>query len=60
MGWLPVTIQVTDVNGVISNVPLTPPPVLETGALFAMITGMLGIGGMRSFDKRAGVQTDSI
>lgn len=39
---------------------LEPPPILETGALFAMITGMLGIGTMRSFDKRNGTQTDSI
>lgn len=39
---------------------LKAPPVLDTGALFAIITGMLGIGTMRSFDKRAGVQTDKI
>lgn len=39
---------------------LTPPPVLEAGPLFAIITGMLGIGAMRSIDKRGGVQTDRI
>lgn len=27
------------------------PPVFESGPLFAIITGMLGIGGMRSYDK---------
>jgi hypothetical protein len=37
-----------------------PPPILDTGALFAMITGMLGIGTMRSFDKKNGTQTDNI
>lgn len=37
-----------------------PPPVMETGALFSLITGMLGIGAMRSVDKRGGVQTDAI
>ncbi|MFD1216404.1 holin family protein [Microbulbifer celer] len=37
-----------------------PPPVMETGALFSIVTGMLGIGVMRSHDKRAGTQTDSI
>lgn len=37
-----------------------PPPVLDTGALFAMITGMLGIGGMRSYDKKQGTQTDKL
>lgn len=39
---------------------ISPPPILETGALFAMITGMLGIGTMRSFDKSKGTQTDKI
>lgn len=29
----------------------TPPPPLPGDALFAIVTGMLGIGGMRSFDK---------
>ena len=37
-----------------------PPPILDTGALFALITGMLGIGTMRSVDKKNRVQTDSI
>ena len=36
-GWLP------------SEIPS--PPILDTGALMALATGMLGIGGMRSFDK---------
>lgn len=39
---------------------IEPPPVLEVGALFAMITGMLGIGTMRTIDKKNGTQTDSI
>lgn len=37
-----------------------PPPVMETGALFSIVTGMLGIGAMRSHDKARGTQTDSI
>jgi len=36
------------------------PPVLETGALFSVVTGMLGIGMMRSYDKKNRTQTDSI
>ena len=36
------------------------PPVFESGPLFAVVTGMLGIGGMRSFDKLKKTQTDSI
>ncbi|BBM03796.1 3TM-type holin [Microbulbifer sp. GL-2] len=39
---------------------VTPPPVLETGALFSMITAMLGIGAMRSYDKNRGTQTDNL
>ena len=36
------------------------PPVLEFGPLFALVSGMLGIGGMRSFDKLRGKQTDRL
>lgn len=39
---------------------LAAPPVLDTTALMAMVSSMLGIGAMRSYDKRNGVQTDSI
>ncbi|WP_444930464.1 3TM-type holin [Microbulbifer sp. SSSA002] len=39
---------------------MTPPPVLETGALFSMITAMLGIGAMRSYDKARGTQTHKV
>jgi hypothetical protein len=44
------------------NIPegMEPPPVLDTGALFAVITGMLGIGAMRSYDKVKGVDTKNI
>lgn len=36
------------------------PPVLDTGALFAMVTGLLGIGTMRSYDKGKGTDTKKI
>jgi len=36
---------------------VNPPPVLETGALFSIVTGMLGVGAMRSHDKKHGVDT---
>lgn len=41
-------------------VELDSPPILDTDALFVILTGMLGIGGMRSFDKTKGTQTDKI
>lgn len=37
-----------------------PPPILDTGALFAVVTAMLGIGTMRSFDKRNRVSTEHL
>lgn len=37
-----------------------PPPVLEAGALFSIVTGMLGVGGMRSYDKAKGVNTKKV
>jgi hypothetical protein len=36
------------------------PPVLDGEALFALITGMLGIAGLRSFDKTKGTATTRI
>ncbi len=37
-----------------------PPPLIESSALGTIVTGLLGVGGMRSFDKSKGVQTDKI
>ena len=39
---------------------LTPPPVLDTDTLWVILSGMLGIAGMRSFDKLKSTQTDRI
>lgn len=36
------------------------PPLIDTGILGTVVTGMLGIGTMRSYDKKQGTQTDSI
>jgi hypothetical protein len=41
-------------NGVIS-LTTKAPPVMDSDVLFALITGMLGIAGLRSFDKTKGV-----
>ena len=37
-----------------------PPPFVESATLTAIVSGMLGIGGMRSYDKLKGNQTDRI
>lgn len=42
-GWVPLA--------------LTPPPVLDADELWVILTGMLGIAGLRSFDKTKGTQT---
>ena len=54
--WLLVVLQIAK----IIPAAIEPPPMIESGAIGGIVTGMLGIGGMRSFDKRNGVQTDKI
>lgn len=45
----------------LKGVPLdNAPPVLDTGALFSIVTAMLGVGAMRSHDKRHGADTKRI
>ncbi|NOY63597.1 MAG: hypothetical protein GXP10_10705 [Gammaproteobacteria bacterium] len=39
---------------------LPAPPTLPADALWVVISGMLGVAGMRSFDKFKGTQTDAI
>lgn len=56
MGWGWLLLQA---NGIIPT-DLSVPPVLPTDALFSIVLGMLGIGGMRSFDKKTGKETNSI
>lgn len=41
MGWIPVG--------------LTPPPVLDADQLWVILSGILGIAGMRSYEKSKGV-----
>ncbi len=45
-GWVPDT--------------LSPPPVLDTDTLWVILSGMLGIAGLRSFDKLKGAQTPHV
>ncbi len=44
-------------SGVVPD-SVTPPPVLPTDALWVIVSGMLGIGSMRSFDKAKGNSTE--
>lgn len=56
LGWAWVILKA---NSIIPA-DLSVPPVLPTDALYSIVLGMLGIGGMRSLDKRAGKETNSI
>lgn len=40
---------------VISGVDIPPIPVLDTGPLMTLMLGMLGLGGLRTYEKRLGV-----
>ena len=51
--------QIIDVWATIPE-GITPPPLGDTEALFAIILGMLGIGAQRSYDKTKGTVTNSI
>jgi hypothetical protein len=50
--WVWAMLQAVDV------IPkdMQPPPFVESGTLGSIVTGMLGIGAMRSHDKKHGVQ----
>jgi len=38
----------------------TPPPLIESGVLGSVLMGLLGVAGMRSFDKKNNVETNSL
>ena len=38
----------------------TPPPMTDPAWVGGIVTGLLGVSGMRSYDKRNGTQTDRI
>ncbi|MFT5766750.1 MAG: hypothetical protein ACI9DH_000569 [Halioglobus sp.] len=39
---------------------VAPPPMLESAALTALVTTLLGAGSWRSYDKKSGVETNSL
>jgi len=53
-GWAIVDPQTA------TGVAINPPPILDTDALYTVLMGMLGIGAMRSYDKKNGTATQSI
>ena len=43
-----------------ADMPGEPPPLIESAALAAIVTGLLGVGSMRSYDKKGGVSKDAL
>jgi hypothetical protein len=68
VGWLCVLVMAFNYVGVyilefaslLFDSKLTLPDRFDMSELYPILFGMLGIGGMRSFDKAKGTQTDSI
>lgn len=60
--FYPLLLWIWAIAGLIFDIPsgVKPPPVLDGTELYTIIVGMLGIGAMRSFDKKNGTATHSI
>lgn len=43
-----------------AEMPGEAPPMIDSGAIVGIVSGLLGVAGMRSYDKGNGTQTDSI
>ena len=68
VGWVCVSILAFNYIGIwlleylaafFDSIPETPPR-MDMSELWPVLLGMLGVGGMRSFDKHKGSQTDSL
>lgn len=57
---LPDVLKTTADTIDLTKCTFTTPPNFDAGPLFAIVTGMLGIGGMRSFDKLNKIDTKRI
>jgi hypothetical protein len=68
VGWVCVMILCFNYIGIyileyihsLAEITTPVPARFDMSELWPVLLGMLGIGGMRSFDKKSGTQTDSI
>jgi len=58
--WIWAAFSPTFIDAAGLRQAISPPPILDLGALFTLLLGMLGIGAMRSYDKKQGTGTNSI
>ncbi len=56
--WLPCNLE--GMIAVEGKCGFGPPPVFDSGPLFAIVTGMLGIGGLRTYDKLKNTDTKKV
>jgi hypothetical protein len=60
--FYPLLLWVWSIVSIFVEIPqgVGPPPVLDGNELYSIVLGMLGIGAMRSYDKKNGTATSSI
>lgn len=58
----PLLLWVWSILQGVGTIPadMHPPPFVESATLSAIVGALLGVGGMRSYDKKQGTQTDRI
>lgn len=58
----PILVWVWTLLQALGYIPMemSPPPYIESDVLLTVVTGMLGIGGFRSFDKMKGTHTNKL
>lgn len=60
MSWAGIVHPLLTWVWAFADFPGNPPPLIESGALASIVTGLLGVGSMRSYDKMKGVSKDSL
>lgn len=60
MAWAGIFHPILTWVWAFSQMPGDPPPVIDGSALTAVVSGLLGVSTMRSFDKTKGTSKDSL
>ena len=60
LGWNFILQPIMAWAFVISGYAIADAPVLETGELTTILLGMLGLGGLRTYEKRLGVASENM
>jgi len=60
LGWNTIVMPLLNWIAFMFDTDMTNVPALETGQLVTILTGMLGLGGLRTYEKRLGVARTGI